>query len=214
MLQLVLCAVCVAALLWAERLGSRPAVAVAKIGASSCFVWAALAWGALDSSFGISMLTGLGLCWLGDALLIPRGQGVAFQLGIGAFLLGHVAYAISFGGLGVDFVALGVAGVALAVGVIRLMQWLGPHVPQDFKLPVRLYIFVISAMVGLSLAAVAAGHPLAIALGAVGFAASDISVARDRFVAPGFINGAWGLPLYFGSQLLMALSISQVAVSA
>ena len=138
---------------------------------------------------------------------------MAFQLGIGAFLLGHVAYAIAFGGLGVDFFVLGVSGVVLAVGVIRLMQWLGPNVPQDFKLPVRLYIFVISAMVCLALAAVAAGHPLVIGLAAVGFAASDISVARDRFVASGFINGAWGLPLYFGSQLLMALSIRQVGVS-
>jgi hypothetical protein len=32
-------------------------------------------------------------------------------------------------------------------------------------------------------------------------------VARDRFVAPGFVNRAWGLPLYFGAQLLFAFAI-------
>jgi uncharacterized membrane protein YhhN len=213
-LPLLLSALCVAALLVAENLGSRPAVGVAKLGASSCFVWAALGWGALDSSFGITVLVGLALCWLGDALLIPRGQGAPFQLGIGAFLLGHVAYAVAFAGLGIDGFALAAVAVALVIGVTRVLQWLGPHVPQDFRLPVRLYIVVISAMVALSVAAVVAGHPLVIALGAVGFAASDISVARDRFVAPGFINGAWGLPLYFGSQLLLAFSISQVAAVA
>jgi len=39
------------------------------------------------------------------------------------------------------------------------------------------------------------------------FAASDISVARDRFVAPAFINRAWGLPLYYVAQISFALSV-------
>jgi uncharacterized membrane protein YhhN len=212
-IQVGLSIVSVAALLAAERAGMRPAVAVAKLSASSCFVWAAIASGALGSSFGLAMLGGLALCWLGDALLVPSGQGMAFQLGIGAFLLGHVAYAIAFVGLGVDLAALSVATVLLVVGAVRVMGWLGPHVPGDFRLPVRLYVVVISAMVALSVAVVAAGQPIWLAVGAVGFAASDISVARDRFVAPGFVNGAWGLPLYFGSQLVLAFSIGTVAAN-
>ena len=43
-------------------------------------------------------------------------------------------------------------------------------------------------------------------LGAVLFYLSDIMVARDRFVAPGFANRLVGLPLYFGGQLLLAWS--------
>jgi hypothetical protein len=31
-------------------------------------------------------------------------------------------------------------------------------------------------------------------------------VARDQFVAPGYKNRLWGLPLYFGSQMLLAWS--------
>ena len=41
---------------------------------------------------------------------------------------------------------------------------------------------------------------------AVAFYLSDVSVARDRFVAPGFGNRIWGLPLYYAAQLLFALS--------
>ena len=40
---------------------------------------------------------------------------------------------------------------------------------------------------------------------AVAFYLSDVSVARDRFVAPGFGNRIWGLPLYYAAQLLFAL---------
>lgn len=213
MLQVGLCTLFVAALLAADRAESRAMAGVAKLGASSCFVWAAVASGALDSSFGLAMLAGLVLCWLGDALLIPRGQGMAFQLGIAAFLLGHVAYAFAFSFLDIDPVALAAAAALLAVGVVAVLRWLGPHVPSDFRLPVRLYIGVISAMVAVSVAVVAAGEPIWLAVGAIGFAASDISVARDRFVAPGFVNGAWGLPLYFGSQLILAFSIARVAAN-
>ena len=45
-----------------------------------------------------------------------------------------------------------------------------------------------------------------IALGATAFFLSDIAVARNRFVAPGFTNRAWGLPLYYVGQVLLALS--------
>ena len=45
------------------------------------------------------------------------------------------------------------------------------------------------------------------------FALSDLSVARDRFVRPGFANAAWGLPLYFAAQLVIASSVARVARS-
>ena len=44
-------------------------------------------------------------------------------------------------------------------------------------------------------------------LAAVAFFCSDLSVARDRFVAPGFANRAWGLPLYYAAQLAFAWSV-------
>ena len=48
----------------------------------------------------------------------------------------------------------------------------------------------------------------ALAVGALAFTASDVSVARDRFVKHEFVNRAWGLPLYFGAQLLLAVTPS------
>ena len=50
--------------------------------------------------------------------------------------------------------------------------------------------------------------PILIAVGAIAFTISDLFVARERFVQTGFANGAIGLPLYFGSQLLLAYSVT------
>ena len=36
------------------------------------------------------------------------------------------------------------------------------------------------------------------------FVVSDLAVARDNFVTPGFTNRLSGLPLYYGGQLLLA----------
>jgi hypothetical protein len=38
--------------------------------------------------------------------------------------------------------------------------------------------------------------------------ASDVAVARDRFVAPSVGNRLWGLPLYFVAQLLLAWTVT------
>jgi hypothetical protein len=66
---------------------------------------------------------------------------------------------------------------------------------------------------GPSLIFLTAGQPwphsawkAAVMTAAVAFYLSDVSVARDRFVAPGFGNRIWGLPLYYGAQVLFALS--------
>jgi hypothetical protein len=63
---------------------------------------------------------------------------------------------------------------------------------------------VITAMVALAFGAVVRGGTPWIAIGAVGFYASDLSVARDQFVKPGFVNRVWGLPLYYVAQVVLA----------
>ena len=68
------------------------------------------------------------------------------------------------------------------------------------------YLAVIGVMCALALAFTGAGGPVTVAVGALAFAASDLSVARDRFVHQDFFNRAWGLPLYYCAQLLLALS--------
>ena len=65
------------------------------------------------------------------------------------------------------------------------------------------YVVAITAMV---IGAIALGNPRFLA-GAALFFASDLAVARDKFVAPGFTNRAWGLPAYYAGQLLIAWSL-------
>jgi uncharacterized membrane protein YhhN len=70
---------------------------------------------------------------------------------------------------------------------------------------------VIGAMATLACGVTAAGGPWQVALGALAFTASDVAVARDRFVQGEFSNRAWGLPLYYGAQLLIAVTPALVS---
>jgi len=208
----VLCAAAVGVLLVAEWFDAPAVRAPAKLTASSAFVWAGLSWGAMDSAYGFWLLMGLVFCWLGDALLLSSGRTKSFQLGIGAFLLGHVAYALACTRLGIEPRWLLVCGVLAGAGAFGVERWLRPWVPADFSLPIVAYVVVIAGMLTCAGAAALSGGPVLLALGALGFAASDVSVARERFVAPGFVNGAWGLPAYFASQLVLAHTVSLVVV--
>jgi len=197
----------VALLLFAERAQSRPTVAFAKMAAACSFLAFALQAGALGTSYGQTILAGLLLCAAGDALLLPRGQTIWFQLGIGAFLLGHLAYGLAF--VGFEMSAGGLAAGAIGMGALGVatLRWLKPHLPEDFRLPVVAYVLAIGTMVVTAVAATIGGAPIAAAAGAIGFAVSDLSVARERFVTQSFANLGWGLPLYFGSQLLIASTV-------
>ena len=203
----VACAAAVAGLLFCERRGWVPGVWIAKLGASTLFLAAALHWGALDSGYGRLVLVALALCWLGDALLILRDRPQLFRAGIGSFLLGHLAYAAAFLEHSTAPVALAVGGLVVGLGAWRIHGWLRPHLPADFVLPVIAYVGVISAMLVAAVGTSAATGEVAVALGALMFVVSDVSVARDRFVAPGFANAAWGLPLYYAAQLVLASTV-------
>ncbi|MFO1406689.1 MAG: lysoplasmalogenase [Steroidobacteraceae bacterium] len=202
------CAVAVLALLVAEWRGSTAGVWCAKPVASLAFVWVALESGATGSSYGAWLLAGLLLCLAGDLLLVPTDRPAAFKAGILAFLLGHVAYAVAF--LALEPSKLGFVGAGfLLFGLLRpVLRWLRPHLPPDMVVPVHAYVIVIGAMAALAVSVTLAGAPRLVAAGALAFAASDVAVARDRFVAPGFPNRAWGLPLYYAAQCALAATPS------
>jgi uncharacterized membrane protein YhhN len=200
---------CVAVLLAGEYRGERRIVWLAKPAAAACFVAAALAWGALGSGYGRAVLAGLVASFAGDVLLIPRGRPAVFRAGVGAFGLAHLAYAAAFA---LRFQSPGLAlGCALfaALALVFVWRWLRPHLPSEMVAPVLGYVAVISTM--LVAAAGAAPADPAIFAGAALFYASDLTVARDRFVRPGFANGALGLPLYFAAQLVLAGTVAAAA---
>lgn len=150
-------------------------------------------------AFATWLVVGLALGAIGDvALLFER----AFVVGLGAFLLGHLAYAVAVA----QVVSpagwaspLALVPIAAALGALA---WLWPHLGA-MRVAVTAYVVAIVVMV---IAAIALGQPRFVA-GAALFFASDLAVARDKFVAPGFANRAWGLPAYYAGQLLIAWSI-------
>src|SRR4051812_44180470 len=180
------------ALVLAEWRGARAARVAAKVLASTGFVALALSAGTLADRYGRLLLVALVLSWLGDLLLLGHARA-AFLGGLGAFLLAHVAFAAAFatrplapGGL------LAGGALMLLVGASTL-RWLWPHLEGAYRGAVSAYVLAIGAMVTLAIAAATAPGWRALAVAALAFAASDISVARDRFVAPGLVNRVWGL---------------------
>lgn len=174
--------------------------------ASAGFVAAGALAPGFASTSGRWLVVGLVFAALGDLLLIPRDKR-AFLGGLVAFLLGHVCYAVAFAQMGIHPLTLGVAsGCVLAVAVV-VCRWLLPHVEAPMRVPVLAYVAVISAMVALSASAYAKTGAWIPVLGAVLFYLSDLAVARDRFVAPGVVNRAWGLPTYYGGQLVLAAAL-------
>lgn len=173
--------------------------------ASAGFIWTALAAGAWGSTYGQVILVGLVLSWLGDVLLIPEGSKKAFLFGLVSFLLAHVAFAGAFLVHGVAPLWL-LALVPLAGVAVPFHRWLAPKIPQKLKIPVLVYMAVITVMVTLASGAWGAGAAWLVPVGAFVFWLSDISVALDRFAGFGFGNRAWGLPAYYGAQILLAWS--------
>ena len=196
----------VAALLLAEWRGSRAGVWIAKPLASTGFIAASLAAGALETRYGRFVAVALVLSWLGDVLLIPRPKA-SFLAGLLSFLLGHLAFAAAFLVRGVSAPVAAVAAMALVPPTLATLRWLGPHVPDPMRMPVRAYVTVISSMLVCAAGTVfAAGNPT-ILVGALAFYVSDLAVARERFITQTFGNKLWGLPLYYGAQLLLASTV-------
>jgi len=159
------------------------------------------------------MIVGLILCWFGDLFLIFASNRM-FLAGLIAFLTGHLCYAAGFYTHGIfnGWVGLGLAFV-LTAGVL-IFLWLRPHL-GTMTGPVIGYILVITVMVGGALALYIDsrwspdGRHLILA-GAITFYLSDILVARDQFVAPGFVNRLAGLPLYYAAQFMFAFAIGMI----
>lgn len=196
----------VVALLVGERRRQLPLKAASKAIASCGFLAAAALHGADDTPYGRAVLAALALSLVGDLCLLSSASRW-FLGGLVAFLLGHLGFAGAFVLAGVAPVGVGVGAAAVGALLPLVARWLLPHVPPPMKVPVLAYMVVISAMVALAAGLVAAtGEPIFL-VAAVAFFVSDLSVARERFVASSFGNKLWGLPLYYGAQLLFAASV-------
>ncbi len=171
----------------------------AKTVASAAFLVAAMVGfqgGTVQSWAGVALVC----CFVGDVLLL--GTGWRFVAGLGAFLVAHLAFAVAFASLEIHVITAAAAGAVLALVAWAVVRWLG-HRTGKLAAAVAAYMFAIAAMVALALAT---WNPT-LAAGAILFAASDLAVARHRFVAPGVSNKLWGLPLYYAAQAMFVLSL-------
>lgn len=202
----IVCAVACLALVAAEVKRWPLARVATKCTASAAFIAVgAVAFASHDSDAARWIVIGLVLGALGDVALLGKTDA-AFLGGLGAFLLGHLAYVIAAAQLTpvADWATrAGVIAIAPVLAGIAVLIWLWPRL-GSMKLPVIAYVLTITAMV---IGALAAPDRLFTG-GAVLFFASDLAVARDKFVGPNVINRVWGLPCYYAAQLLIAWSIA------
>lgn len=204
----VFCAIGCAVHLAGEHRHRAPISLAGKVIGSSAFVVAAWFAGAMESGYGRFVLVGLALSWCGDLLLVARDNRRLFLLALVAFLLGHVAYGAAFSLRGLAGAWLVGGTVVMAGFALALRRWLSPHVDGPLWLPVQAYVGVISAMMALAIGSFGASANGPLILGAALFVISDLGVARQRFVAPGFVNRAWSVPVYFFAQVLLAASVA------
>ncbi|MBU1236683.1 MAG: lysoplasmalogenase [Gammaproteobacteria bacterium] len=201
------CLAAVAGLLYAEYRGKRFARVVLKLCASTAFVLLAAVLGAHESTYGQFILAALVLGWLGDALLLSDNSRL-FMAGLGAFLASHLCFAAAFIAGGFSLPSFGLAALPAVIAGGAIARWLWPHLSADFKAPVVAYVVAILFMCAAAAGFAAATGVWRALAGAVLFAASDIAVARDRFVLKSFTNKLWGLPVYFIAQLVLASSVA------
>jgi uncharacterized membrane protein YhhN len=180
---------------------------ILAVAACAAFVALSVSRGGAATTYGKLVLVALLLSWVGDALLLSGAERVFFG-GLVAFLLAHAAYGVAFWTTGpaplVSLAALLCFGAASVVA----LRWLWPHLSAGDRPPVVAYILVIVVMCAAATGSSRAVGSLVPAVGAACFMASDVAVARDRFVVPSVANRLWGLPLYYFAQLLLAWTVT------
>ena len=178
----------------------------AKLSASTAFVVLAVVNGAVGSTYGRLVLLALILSWAGDLLLLSL-KSTFLLAGMAVFFLAHLAFAAAFISRSTNNEWFLISLLILGGVGLALLRWLWSYLGSVYRIAVPFYLAAIMIMASLAVAASAASTSPLLAVAASIFTASDVSVARDRFVAPGVVNKVWGLPMYYAAQLLFAMSV-------
>jgi uncharacterized membrane protein YhhN len=204
---LLLTAVAVTALVASDLRDWRPGRYLFKPLAALGFLWLAVLLRPEGSAYATWLLAGLVLCAVGDLLLMFEHDR-SFLAGLLAFLCGHLLYILAFLQINASVAGMTLSLLPVAVLVVGSLRWLLPHLQGPMRIAVPAYIVVIAAMLLAAGGTVGARGWALVLAGAWGFAISDLAVARRQFVKRSIVNGLWGTPLYFGSQLLLAASLA------
>ncbi len=201
-------------LLLADKRESTRGLLSTKPFLSALFIVTALTGSRPASGYFAWILAGLVFCMAGDIFLIFFDKKGPFLAGLVSFMAGHVLYAVAFFSLAGPGSGRWIVIAPFLLGSVAVFVWLRPHLGK-MLVPVFAYIAVITAMV-IGAATLFdtetvrfPGRALAFS-GALLFYASDLFVARQRFLVRTFLNRAVGLPLYFIGQFMIAFSIRLV----
>ena len=161
------------------------------------------------------IVVGIAFCLLGDVLLMWPGN--LFVPGLLGFLIGHAFFIAAFSSDVRFAVRWWPWALCLLFGaVMAVVLW--PSLTPALRVPVLVYVLVLSTMAGQALGrafwlrgrqdARAASAQLA-ALGAVLFMASDSLLAWDRFRAPLPAAALYILATYYAALWLIARSVER-----
>jgi uncharacterized membrane protein YhhN len=158
------------------------------------------------ASYKYGILAGLGLSLLGDIfMMLPKKK---FQEGLAAFLGAHIGYIVAFSaGLkaSLKFWPL----IAFLTPSFFMLFRLSPNL-QKMKIPVSVYLLVITVMAWLSLERHLQFQTTKTAFALAGaclFLVSDSVLAENRFIRKFEAAQALILSTYFPAQLLIGLSV-------
>lgn len=210
-----LCVFFLFALLVAEVKSSQRLRYLAKPAASACFVALAMVladWQSVGSSYAAWIVAGLVFGAGGDVALMFPGQR-SFLLGLVSFLLGHAAYVMACTALVPPSAWAGPMALVPIAAALIVLAYLWPHLGK-MRAPVLCYVATIVLMVVGALAVYQLHdkgftdqQAMLLLVGALLFFASDVAVAKSRFVNAQVWDRLWGLPAYYAGQLLIAWSL-------
>lgn len=199
-----------AALLVAKKYQSDLGEWCSKPALSLMFILVAILQTGAWTDFHLFMLAGFVFCFLGDVFLIPTDKRM-FLIGLVSFLTGHLLYITAFYQFALLDMPLVPPALVILLVSAAVYAWLKRHI-RAMRVPVLSYMLVISVMVLAACAVVInenypiPGRVLLLG-GAISFFVSDLFVVRERFVSKSFLNPLLGLPLYYGGQFALAISL-------
>ena len=172
----------------------------------------------LHPTLSIGFSVSLAVATIADYLLGKPDNSDVFQAGLAAFLIAYLTYAIVLliavpdGGIPVwPTVAIAVAGVAIAGVQYHTLQ-----LPDDLKLPVILYVVVVTfflfsgalfVLSPLVTNGVFTWHQGAIAIGVAFIYVSDSLIAHNLFRSPLPNDELFVMPTYYIGQAAMVAAL-------
>jgi uncharacterized membrane protein YhhN len=201
-------------LLVAEKKENIKSILLTKPFLSALFIATALLQPYHAGPYFYLILAGLLFCFAGDICLIFFFNRKVFTAGLAFFLTGHILYILAF------FITGGITmstwtslAVVLAISLFVFTKF-RPHLGSMMG-PVIAYILIISIMV-VGAASLAARQDLSlqgrtlVMAGSLLFYASDLFVAKQRFVEKNIVNRYAGLPMYYAAQFMLAFSVGMI----